>query len=64
MNKSDFVAIQSAIGDMRRALGATGMPPKLNHIIDSAAKTIADTLAKQNPKFKRTEFLKGCGVTS
>lgn len=68
MTKTDFVAIQIAIKDARGALtyGLQGCEPydSAHRIIDSMAKDIAKVLAQQNPKFKRTEFLKGCGVTS
>lgn len=66
MTKTDFVAIQCHIADMRGALpswpeGSNGRA-KQNRVIDAMARSIADVLAKQNVKFKREEFLKGCGV--
>lgn len=71
MTKTDFVAIQNAIRDARMALWYSGgeqdplvqtVRVAVNQAFDSMARDIASVLAKQNPKFKRTEFLKGCGV--
>lgn len=62
MTKTDFVAIQTAIGDARAAACSNDL--HMGRIFDSMARDIAAVLARQNPKFKRTEFLKGCGLTS
>lgn len=62
MTKTDFVAIQTAINDARGAVVSYGPAYAVGNIFDSMSRDIAKVLAKQNPKFKRTEFLKGCGV--
>lgn len=77
MTKNDFIAIQRAIYDARMALLPSDFKKARNiveqqalitahsqlaQVFDSMARDIASTLAKQNPKFKRDEFLKGCGV--
>lgn len=62
MTKKDFVAIQTAIKDARDAILAGGMAlGSVRGILDSMCKDVAKTLAKQNPKFDRVAFLKGCG---
>jgi hypothetical protein len=67
MTKKDFVAIQTALADMRGAvIASTGCDQpnvvRMNQVIDSACKEVANVLALQSGKFKRAEFLKGCGV--
>ena len=60
MTKKDFVAIQTAIKDARDALGFNMVAEA--RVFDSMAKSIATVLSRQNPKFDRAAFLKGCGV--
>lgn len=69
MTKKDFVKIAEAVRDARLAQryafafwDDTSLAHS-NRIFDGMAKTIADVLALQNPKFKRKEFLAICGVT-
>lgn len=71
MTAKDFIAIAQAIKDGRDAISASFRPAadndsagqrRIAQVFDSMARALADTCAKQNPKFQRMRFLSACGV--
>ncbi len=58
MTRKDYELIAAAIA---------GMPthaPALRTTQDSAARTLADALARTNPRFNRARFLEACKVAA
>lgn len=73
MTAKDFKAIAEAVKDARNAArpeaddrdpgGAKALGAHAR-LWNSLARSLADTLAKQSPKFQRARFLRDCGVES
>ena len=59
MTRRDYVAIAAELADARRYSDH----PEQRLGIDAAAERIADTLARDNPRFDRKRFLAACGVS-
>lgn len=68
MTRRDYAAIAAALLGARRDQGET-ITPRLdlsdhNRGVSWAAKSIADVMARDNPRFDRARFLAACGVQS
>lgn len=71
MRKQDIEKVSTAVRDARDAMQTETQTEgigfelpnrKTNQIFDSLSRSLADVLAKQNPKFQRSKFLAQCGV--
>lgn len=59
MTQKDYVRLAAAL---LSALDQTRDSPRNQYGVQLAALRIADTLFLDNPRFKRSVFLKACGV--
>lgn len=64
MRKQQIEKIAQAVNDAREAVRMEGhpLPRQTVQIFDSVARTLADVLATETPKFQRSKFLAQCGV--
>ncbi|RPH75957.1 hypothetical protein EHM76_00315 [bacterium] len=67
MTRKDYILIANALADARRDIIAKEGPAAQSTLLDGtgyAADWLADSLARDNPRFDRARFLKACGVAS
>ena len=65
MTRKDYVAIAKAINDAmahERRICPQDALAQSEHICRALAGNIANTVARDNPRFDRERFLKACGI--
>jgi hypothetical protein len=64
MSRKDYILIANAFAErVKLAQCFNTRASRMTHLLEIAS-TIADSLARDNPRFDRSRFLTACGVVS